>query len=178
MLKGKFFQKWKKRGGGGDTFEGDKIVPYDVVETYVPILKDESFIGAFEIYLNVTQQIQRIKNIFWNAYIIIVIVIGVLVGFILVFSSKINSSAKEQAKLISELKIALSEVKTLQGIVPICSQCKKIRDDKGYWNNLEKYIQTYSDAKFSHGMCPECSDKLYGDEEWYIEMKKKKDQEE
>ncbi|EIM65378.1 HAMP domain-containing protein [Desulfobacter postgatei] len=83
----------------------------------------------------------------------------------------------EKEKLISELQKALKEVKTLSGLLPICAQCKKIRDDKGYWNTLEAYIEQHSDASFSHGMCSECSDKLYGNEDWYIEMKKKNDYE-
>ncbi len=82
---------------------------------------------------------------------------------------------EKREKLIKELHDALEEVKTLQGILPICSQCKKIRDDKGYWNQIEGYIQKHSEAEFSHGMCPECSDDLYGDEDWYIEMNKKKE---
>ena len=79
---------------------------------------------------------------------------------------------KKRESLIVDLKKALDEVKTLQGILPICSHCKQIRDDKGYWNKIETYIGEHSQAEFSHGMCPECSDKLYGDEDWYIEMKK------
>ncbi len=83
-------------------------------------------------------------------------------------------------KLVSErtidLQMALDEIKTLKGIVPICSTCKKIRDDNGYWNKLESYIQKHSEASFSHGMCPDCSDKLYGNEGWYIEMKKEREQ--
>ncbi|MCK5098416.1 MAG: hypothetical protein KAR45_09960, partial [Desulfobacteraceae bacterium] len=74
-----------------------------------------------------------------------------------------------------QLTEAFEEIKTLKGIIPICASCKKIRDDKGYWNQVEKYIQQHSEAKFSHGICPECSDKLYGDENWYIKMKKKQD---
>ncbi len=80
----------------------------------------------------------------------------------------------ERERLIDELQKALDEIKTLEGIVPICSSCKKIRDDKGYWNLLELYIEKHSDASFSHGICPECSEKLYGKEDWYLEMKKKK----
>ncbi len=80
---------------------------------------------------------------------------------------------KEKQKVINELEEAIENIKTLSGLIPICSNCKKIRDDKGYWNNLEFYIQQHSDASFSHGICPECSDELYGDEDWYIEMKKK-----
>ncbi len=81
---------------------------------------------------------------------------------------------KEREKLIKELKEALADINTLSGLLPICAKCKKIRDDKGYWNSLEIYIETHSDASFSHGMCSECSDELYGRENWYIEMKKKK----
>ncbi len=61
------------------------------------------------------------------------------------------------------LQHALAEIKTLKGIVPICSYCKKIRDDKGYWNQLEKYIHDRSDVEFSHGVCPECEKKFYSD---------------
>jgi len=54
-----------------------------------------------------------------------------------------------------------SEIKRLRGMLPICSSCKRIRDDKGYWNQIEVYIRDHSDAEFSHGICPECIKKLY-----------------
>lgn len=63
---------------------------------------------------------------------------------------------KEKEGLIAELKQALTEIKTLRGFLPICAHCKKIRDDDGYWQQLEKYIQNHSDARFSHGICPDC----------------------
>jgi hypothetical protein len=72
-------------------------------------------------------------------------------------------SEQEREKLIGELRKALKEVKTLSGMLPICSVCKKIRDDKGYWNQIEAYIRDRSDADFSHGICPECARKLYPD---------------
>jgi len=75
-----------------------------------------------------------------------------------------------------ELEQAMEEIKTLSGFLPICAQCKKIRDDKGYWNRLESYIQKHSNAKFSHSICPECSEDLYGKEDWYIKMKKEKEE--
>jgi len=75
---------------------------------------------------------------------------------------------------LTEKKKIEEEITMLRGILPICSHCKKIRDDDGYWNKFELYIQKHSDASFSHGICPECSDELYGDEDWYIEMKKNK----
>ena len=81
---------------------------------------------------------------------------------------------QEREKVIKELQTALNEVKTLQDFIPICASCKKNRDDTGYWNQIEQYIQENSDATFSHGLCPECVEKLYGKEEWYNEFKKKK----
>jgi hypothetical protein len=77
-------------------------------------------------------------------------------------------------KLVVSLQEALDNVKTLSGLVPICSHCKQVRDDEGYWNQIECHIEKHSYASFSHGMCPECSDELYGDEDWYIKMKQKK----
>jgi AmiR/NasT family two-component response regulator len=75
----------------------------------------------------------------------------------------------ELRRLNAELQDAFAEIKTLRGILPICSSCKKIRDDEGYWNQLETYIQEHSEAVFSHGLCPECAKKLYpeifGDDE-------------
>ena len=67
----------------------------------------------------------------------------------------------ERERLIEELKDALSKVKTLSGLIPICASCKKIRDDSGYWNQIESYIKEHSQAEFSHGICPECVQKLY-----------------
>jgi hypothetical protein len=72
-----------------------------------------------------------------------------------------NAVEKERDRVIVELKQALSEVKTLRGFLPICSNCKKIRDDKGYWNQIEVYVRDHSEAEFTHGICPECFKKLY-----------------
>ena len=85
--------------------------------------------------------------------------------------------AIERHRLMSELQLALDEIKTLKGIIPICAHCKKIRDDKGYWNLLEKYIERFSDASCSQSMCPECMEALYGNEDWYIEMQQDLDSE-
>ncbi|MFA5182361.1 MAG: PAS domain S-box protein [Syntrophales bacterium] len=67
----------------------------------------------------------------------------------------------ERERLISELQKALSEVKKLSGLLPICASCKNIRDDKGYWKQIESYIRDHSEAEFSHGICPDCAKKLY-----------------
>ncbi len=66
----------------------------------------------------------------------------------------------EQAKLLSELQMALANVKRLSGLVPICSWCKKIQDDKGYWNQIEAYLQENLQMQFTHGICPECVEKF------------------
>ena len=76
----------------------------------------------------------------------------------------------EKTRLIQELENALAEIQTLSGMLPICSSCKKIRDDQGYWQQLETYIETHSQALFSHSICPACSKKLYGDQPWFDEL--------
>jgi hypothetical protein len=60
-----------------------------------------------------------------------------------------------------DLENALENIKTLKGIIPICSHCKQIRDDSGYWNQLEAYLAKHSEADFSHGICPDCLKKHY-----------------
>lgn len=67
----------------------------------------------------------------------------------------------EREQLIVELQEALAHVKTLSGLLPICASCKKIRDDKGYWNQIESYIRKHSSAEFTHSCCPECAKELY-----------------
>lgn len=74
---------------------------------------------------------------------------------------------QERENLISELKDALAQVKTLSGLLPICSYCKKIRDDKGYWTQIESYIHDHSEAEFSHSICQECAKKYYPDMDIY-----------
>ena len=70
---------------------------------------------------------------------------------------------EEKNNLIQQLRDALAEVKKLSGLLPICASCKKVRDDKGYWNEIEAYVRDHSEADFSHGLCPDCGIKLYPD---------------
>jgi PAS domain S-box-containing protein len=72
-----------------------------------------------------------------------------------------KKAEEEKAQLIDELQQAITEVKKLSGMLPICSSCKKIRDDQGYWTQIESYIRDHSEAEFSHSICPECAKKLY-----------------
>jgi DNA-binding NarL/FixJ family response regulator len=72
-----------------------------------------------------------------------------------------KQAALERDRLIGELQEALANIKTLSGLVPICAGCKQIRDDKGYWSQVEIYVAKHSGAKFTHGICPDCARKLY-----------------
>jgi hypothetical protein len=70
---------------------------------------------------------------------------------------------KEKEELIEELRKAITEIKQLRGILPICASCKNICNDRGAWMQIESYLRDYSDAEFSHGICPGCIKKLYPD---------------
>jgi two-component system, response regulator PdtaR len=72
-----------------------------------------------------------------------------------------HRAAKEREKLIAALESAMLEVKKLSGLLPICASCKKIRDENDHWQPIEAYIHAHSEADFSHGICPQCSRKLY-----------------
>jgi len=74
---------------------------------------------------------------------------------------KIKDTENQLRKEKEKLEAALADVKKLSGLIPICGHCKKIRDDKGYWNQVEAYIQEHSEAKFSHGICRDCAKKYY-----------------
>jgi hypothetical protein len=71
---------------------------------------------------------------------------------------------EEREKTIIELREALENIKTLRGIIPICAGCKKVRDDQGYWHQVEAYVRDHSDAEFSHGLCIECAKEFYPEE--------------
>ncbi|MCB0210625.1 MAG: GAF domain-containing protein [Anaerolineae bacterium] len=76
-------------------------------------------------------------------------------------SNQLAQVNRNQAKLITQLEGALGRIKTLEGIIPICAQCKNVRNDDGYWQKVEVYISEHSNADFSHGICPECIQRLY-----------------
>ncbi len=78
-------------------------------------------------------------------------------------NTELQAHNEERDKLIAELQEALAEIKTLRGLIPICSACKRIRTDQGDWTQIELYIQAHSEAEFSHGLCPDCAKKLYPD---------------
>ena len=97
---------------------------------------------------------------------------GNLLGIVESFQNISDRIKAENAKaeLIDDLQEALDKVNLLGGLLPICASCKKIRDDKGYWNQIETYIRDHSEAEFSHGICPDCAKKLYP--EFYDKVEK------
>ncbi len=86
---------------------------------------------------------------------------GPLIFRVIRYSLERKRLENELQRLVRELKEALSKVKLLSGLIPICANCKKIRDDEGFWNQIEVYIQSHSEAEFTHGICPACVEKLY-----------------
>ena len=96
---------------------------------------------------------------------ILIFILGIIVSAIgvMLFIRITNPIIDAMKKSIEDLRGALKHVKLLSGFLPICASCKKIRDDKGYWNQIESYIRDHSEAEFSHSICPECAKKLYPD---------------
>ena len=103
---------------------------------------------------------ERVENIS-----VLLVLVGIFLSTVIAFFTVRYVLRAEKALLHEryELQKALSEVKTLRGFLPICSSCKKIRDDTGYWNQLEAYIHNHTEAQLSHGICPDCAEKLYPD---------------
>jgi hypothetical protein len=119
---------------------------------------------AFTLYLSV----YGLSNLIGHYFKIVsfffiyqaVIVNGLKKPYSLMFRN-LKRSEETLRREKDRLEQALSQIRTLRGLLPICANCKKIRDDKGYWNQIETYIHDHSEAKFSHGICPECIKKLY-----------------
>ena len=106
-----------------------------------------------------------VTEAFIDASLLVIVVFPAMYFFVLK-PLKANIAARQQAadqqaKLVIELQDALNEVKKLSGMLPICASCKKIRDDKGYWNQIEKYLSEHAEVNFTHGICPQCMTKLY-----------------
>ena len=92
-------------------------------------------------------------------------------GVIGLYYGTVEEANRAREELIVNLQKALTEVKTLSGLLPICSWCKKIRDDEGYWQKIEKYIRDHTEADFTHGICNDCAKEVYP--EFYPEFKEK-----
>lgn len=111
-------------------------------------------------------------------FLIMIFEVGMGISILMINGQRLeldlSASRDDLQETVLKLQAAISEVNTLSGLLPICASCKKIRDDKGYWNQIEQYFQEHSTVKFSHGICPECMQKHYPREyEAYLEGKAK-----
>ncbi len=136
-----------------DGFETVELMRNVAITKYLPVI----FVSA--IY---SDDFYKIKGVEAGAvdFITKPIVPKVLLGKVKIFL-ELYSQKLQLEKTVSELEKALSEIKTLSGLIPICSSCKKIRDDSGFWTNVEHYIAARSDVDFSHAICPDCMKKEY-----------------
>jgi hypothetical protein len=161
IARGNVYTKVKNKGSR--SLEGKSIRSVQFVETYVPVIKEGKFLGAIEIYYDISTAKERFDTLRSQAVLFVVILASGLLFLVLMTSykaSKIiaerNHIAEEREKLIVELREALTKVKTLSGLLPICSSCNKIRDEKNQWTNVDVYVSRHSEAEFTHGYCPEC----------------------
>ncbi len=117
--------------------------------------------GVFHPHLSPLRETPRLIGVF---VLILLGHVAVAVAFLMLNAERMEAElSRAEAHLtrsVAELQQALAEVKTLSGLLPICAWCKKVRDDAGYWTQIEVYVRDRSEADFSHGICPECARKL------------------
>jgi hypothetical protein len=136
------------------------IFGYFVFHPLIHIISVFHFSGGHSEATNLVSEILQAFSVSMLPWGLAFIILNAFIG---IFWGKIRQVDAEKSKVITDLQEALAKVKTLSGFLPICASCKKIRDDKGYWNQIEAYISEHSAAEFSHGICPECIEKLYPD---------------
>ena len=110
----------------------------------------------------------------WDVIRIILIIslfATLIIALILLWNRRLAREIDIRKKTEEDLKEALENIKSLSGLLPICAHCKNIRDDKGYWNQIEEYLEVHTRASFSHSLCPKCYEELYGKEDWYDKNK-------
>jgi len=134
------------------------LLGYFILHPFIHIIYILHFFSGSLVPKNLASEILNSFSVSMLPWGIAFMILSALIGL---FWGKIKQADEEKSEIIAQLQKALAEVKTLSGFLPICASCKKIRDDKGYWNQIEAYISEHSKAKFSHGICPECSEKLY-----------------
>lgn len=138
---------------GMDGFETVKLMRQVEKTKYTPVI----FVSA--IY---SDDFYKIKGVDSGAvdFITKPIVPEIIIGKVKIFL-ELHEQKKKLERTVADLQKALNEVKTLQGLIPICASCKKIRDDKGFWTDVEHYIAVRADVDFSHALCPDCMKKQY-----------------
>lgn len=124
-------------------------------------------IVVFEIAVGFFYPVSAMLFVTYNFFLFTALLIFAYIGYL------IEKISRKNFVVSSQLNDSLSKVKKLSGLLPICASCKKIRDDQGYWNQIELYIRDHSEADFSHGICPECVETTYGNKDWYKKRRKK-----
>lgn len=114
-------------------------------------------LAAFEIVFGIMTPVPALLFMVYNFFLIGMMLIFIYIGYL------VEKISRKNFTVSARLSDMLAEVRQLSGLLPICASCKKIRDDKGYWNQIEEYFTEHTDAIFSHGICPECAKKLYPD---------------
>ena len=107
---------------------------------------------------------------------LVLIAAGLIILMISIWNRKLKREIEVRKAAENELQEALDNIKTLSGLLPICSSCNSIRDDKGYWKRIEEYFSNHSSILFSHSLCPKCYEELYGKEKWYTPLSEKEEE--
>jgi hypothetical protein len=131
---------------------------YFVFHPLIHLISVAHFYGESSEPLYIVSEILSAYSVSMLPWSLAFMVLNALIGL---FWGKIKQADKDKSNVIMELQEALVKVKALSGLLPICAACKKIRDDQGYWNQIEAYLKEHSEAEFSHSICPECVGKLY-----------------
>lgn len=126
----------------------------DTIIDFLFFYPGRSFWGL--LFSDVPQQEIYTRFLIFVSFVIFGFICGKIVA-------RLKKTQDEKNQLIDHLQQTLKEIKTLQGIIPICASCKNIRDDKGFWSKVESYLKKHSGVQFSHGICPDCAKKLYPD---------------
>ena len=143
--------------------------PYNLLRRLGPV-KATLLITLTAVLISVTVTITALLLVYGNVAILFSTVLAILLpGTIspaiayLFFKllAQVDQAQREKEAVIVEFQDALANVKRLSGLLPICASCKKIRDDEGYWHQVEVYIHTHTEVDFSHSICPDCTQKLY-----------------
>ena len=154
------------------SLEGDKVfrymAPLFVEDSCLECHHEQGYaVGDLRGGISVTIQAEPILATQYQQikYLLVTYLLIWAMGLVGQFAARyqLNIEKEEREKVIDELQEALTEVKTLSGLLPICASCKKIRDDSGYWNQIEEYFIDHSEFQFSHGLCPDCVTKIYPD---------------
>lgn len=119
----------------------------------------------FNVFYSVQTQVNGLM--IYNVFLCGILLVNAFLAYL------VETLFRKNYVALEDLKDSVNRVRHLSGLLPMCAKCKKIRNDKGYWQRVETYIQDHSEAEFSHGLCPVCLEDMYGDKEWFKKAKQK-----